>query len=95
MQIARNVHQPLFDPVRDQPRIGAMRGDHRRPAVGIFRAQCLHIFAQAVVRAMRRGHRRIGIPAEPGLDAGIEIYRAFLVAKLDQCNARNIHRKIE
>src|SRR5260221_930619 len=92
--IARDIEERLFDEMRDEAGIGAMGQNRRRPMRGAL-AQRQRALAQRVIRARRRRQVRIGIAAGPGLDAGVEIERAFFLAKLDQRDARHVDRDVE
>jgi hypothetical protein len=58
-------------------------------------AQCQRLLAQRVVRALRRRYGRVGVPAGPRLDAGVEIQRVLVPAELDQRDARHVDRQVE
>ena len=89
-----DVEQRLLDEVRDEPRIGAVR-QHRGRARQLGVPQRERLFAQRVVRTLRRRQGRVGVAAGPRLDAGVEIERALLVAELDQRDARHVDRQVE
>ena len=37
----------------------------------------------------------IGVSAQPGFDAGVQIQHAFFAAPLRECDARHIHRQVD
>ena len=76
-----------------RPGIGAMRQHRGRAAAEP--AQRQRALAQRVVGALRRRQRRIGIAAGPGLDAGVEIERAALLAQRDQRHRRHVDRQVQ
>ena len=89
-----DVQQRLLHEVRHEPRVRAVRDDRGRPvAPGL--AQLEHLLAQRIVRAPARGDVRVGVTARPRLDAGVEVQRAFLVAELDQRDARDVDRQVQ
>jgi hypothetical protein len=59
------------------------------------RAQRQRLLAQCVVGALGHRYGRIGIAAGPGLDAGVEVHRAFVPAVADQGDARDVDRNVE
>ncbi len=71
-----------------------MRENGRR-GLQVPLAQCQRLLAQGVVRAPRGRYPRVGVPAGPRLDAGVEIHRALLPAELDQRDRRHVDRDIE
>ena len=93
--ITRQIDQTLFNPVRNQTRVGAMGRDHRRCAVRIFSAQAQNILAQTVVRAVGCRNAGIEIPAQPRLDAGVEIHHAAFAAIFNEIDARHLNRQVE
>ena len=93
-RVRRDVDKRLLDEMRYEARVGAMGDDGRRP-VRVGLAHLEHFLAQRIVRAAAGRDIRVGIAAGPGLDAGVEVQRAFLVAQLDQRDARDIDRKIQ
>ena len=89
-----DVEERGLDEMRDEARVGAVRQHRRRPArPGL--AQRQGVLAQGIVGARRRQQPAVGIAARPGLDAGVEIERAFSAAKLNQGDARDLDRDVE
>ena len=91
---AGEVEERLLDEMRDETRIGAVRQDRGR-ALRKAAAQGERALAQRIVRPRRRRQLRVGVPARPRLDAGIEIERTLLLAELDQRHARHVDRDVE
>jgi hypothetical protein len=54
-----------------------------------------HRVAQRVVRAARDRQDGIGVAARPGLDAGVEVEDALLLAEFDQRRRGNLDRQID
>ena len=93
-RVLGDVQECLFDQVRNQTGIGAMR-ENRRRRILVALAQLQGIQTHGVIAARFDRHVRIRIAAGPRLDAGIEIQRAAFTRQLNERRARNIHRQIQ
>ena len=72
--VPRQIDQSLFDKMRHETGIGAVRQDRGR-AAGITGTKSQCALAQRVVRACRRRQAGIGVATRPGLDASVEVKR--------------------
>ena len=92
--IAGHVDQALFDPVRDEPRVGPIR-DRSRGRLRVLALQVEDLLSQGVVGPGGRLDRGVDVPARPRLDAGVEVEGIPRQAELDEVPARDIHREVE
>ena len=88
------VDQRLLHEMRDQAGVGAV-GDHRRRPAAVLRHQLQHVLAQRIVGAQRHRQAGVGIAARPGLDAGVDIEGALLLAELDQGRRGDLDRQVD
>ncbi len=92
--VAGDVEHRLLDEMRDQAGIGAMR-HHRGGSAGNRPPGRERAFAQRIVGTLGWGQRRIGVAADPGLDAGVEIQRAPRLAQFGQRDGGDVHRQVQ
>ncbi len=92
--VGGDVQQRLLHEVRHQPRVGAVR-EHRGGSARIPGPQRQRLLAQRVIGAAGGGDGRVGVAARPGLEAGVQVHRAFFPAQLDERDARHLDRDVD
>src|SRR3989338_5485683 len=85
----------LFDEMRYQPRVCAVRDNCRRPRARDGQiAQNERLFAERVVGALRHGKRRVGVITGPRLNDRVQIQDSLFLAELDEVGGRNSDRDV-
>ncbi len=93
-RVLGDVQERLFDQVRHQAGIGAMREDRRRRIL-VPLAQPQGLQAHGVIAARFDRHAGVRIAAGPRFNAGIQIQRAALTRQLQERHTGYIHRQIQ